>query len=148
MLILLLATCFLPVLLGDIMARLILVSPFLSIAFLVIWAALSYILYGAYRKRTVVILSLHAIGFVLLILELVRMLLSAGNWPQSLNLAVQLYFLPVSSLASTVFSRLIYLLLGPVTVFPMYCISTLFMIVTSFLGCQLKRKSLMKSQQK
>lgn len=45
MLILLLTTCLLPFLLGDLIARFILVHPLIGIAFLIGWDALSFLLF-------------------------------------------------------------------------------------------------------
>jgi hypothetical protein len=140
MLILLLATCLLPFLLGDLIARFILVHPLIGIAFLIGWAALSFLLHGYYKKRTLII-SLHAAGIMLLVCQCIPL---TSKIPFLFS-AVQWYFLPAMQFNILPISRLFYLIFGQVTVVHMYCTSLLFMVIASYIGCIL-RKKLPKSQ--
>ncbi len=135
MLIVLIAACLLPFILGYIMARFILVHQLISIAFLIGWAALSFLLHGYYKKRTIII-SLHAAGIILLACQL----FSVTSKVPFLSRAVQFYFQPALQIGTRPFSRLFYLIFGQNNLVQAYCTTLLIMIGVSYLGCIFRKK--------
>ena len=135
MLVLRIFTCLLPYLLGIIMNRFLLIHPAISLAFLITWIILSFLLHSCYKKRTI-ILSLHGTGILLLILQLLSIMDGIPFFRGILGI----YYLPAMQITMLPLSRIFYLIFGQVTMNQGYCASLLAMIGASYLGCFLRSK--------
>ena len=137
--VLLIATGFIPYVLGGIMNRYMMsnpdtVPPFLLITIitLLIWIGVAFFAQPYAKSIKHILMYQNTIGLINLILLGIQELILKHYWLNTLGSWTQFYYLPLLNIGFT---------LSPWshTVFTAYCMAFLLMIMASWIGCKLRR---------
>lgn len=145
----LLAAGLLPLAAGYVCNYLMLLLPLpgvfffsLSFVFVLLWGYLAYRLADPKQNAFVQSGMMCVFGVFMLALVLYQELVLGQYWLNLVGTGTQMYFLPLLSATSTVFSPIISLLMPVMRIWPFYVCELLSMFVISVIGCWLKKRKL------
>jgi len=81
-------------------------------------------------------------GFIMLVLVLYQEIYLGRYWMNLLGSASQIFFLPLLSFVSTLFTPIIGLLMPIIRVWPYYIVEYIFLFLASLLACIIKQKKI------
>lgn len=114
---------------------------FVGAALLLLWGYLAYKVADAGKSCAIQALILNAVGLIMLLLVLYQEIVMGQYWSGFVGLAGQLYFLPLLSIASTVFTQIFNLFMPVVRIWPFYVAVWICMFAAGLIGCMKKRKN-------
>lgn len=106
----------------------------INILFLLLWAALAYLMKPYIKDIKRVLLGLHVIPLVILLLLGIQGLILHQYWPNFFGQLTQIYYLPLVRIGSLLIGWL------GTSVFFFFFVAFLLMVLAAFVGCKLRRK--------
>lgn len=109
--------------------------PLIGILFLLLWAAISFLIKLRRKSSKEVVLSFNLIAFIVLLLIGIQELILHAYWSNLVGIWTQLFYLPLLNIGFT-------LTRWSSSVFSAYCAAFVLMLLASALGCSLRKPKL------